>query len=243
MKKIIIFLLTFNLYAESIYASFDVVAQKSTKLALQSIGIVKKINAQIGSYVKAGDVLLELDYSLEQVGLDEAKIQQNLANKALNLATSTLNRYEQVKSVLNAQTLDEINFKKNEAENRLKSSIMASKKYETLINQKKLKAPFDGVITAKYIEVGEGVAGPAQALFLLETYPKVKLLLSFDEKYADKVSVGNTYEYIINGLKMSGKISKVYPSIDIKTRKIYAEVLANDIEIGSFGEGYIITDK
>ncbi|MBT0879159.1 MULTISPECIES: efflux RND transporter periplasmic adaptor subunit [unclassified Campylobacter] len=243
MKKLLFLLISLNLFADSIYASFDVVAQKSAKLSLQSFGIVNKINVDVGKSVKKGDILLELDSSIEQVGLEESNVQQKLANEALTLAISTLKRYEQVKSVLNEQILDEINFKKSEAEQRLKSARMSSKKYETLINQKKLKAPFDGVITAKYIEVGEGVASPNQPLLILDSYPEVKLLLSFDEKYSDKVKVGNTYEYSINGLNMKGVISKVYPNIDIKTRKIYAEVLANDIQIGSFGDGYIITDK
>lgn len=243
MKKLLFLCLAFNLYAESIYASFDVVARKSAKLSMQALGIVNKINVDVSSCVKKGDIILELDSSLEQVGLEEARVQQTLANKALQLATSTQNRYMQVKSVLNEQVLDEIAFKQNEAEQRLKQALVASKKYETLISQKKLKAPFDGIITAKLIELGEGVASPVQALFILDSYPDVKLLLSFDEKYANEVKVGDTYEYTIDGLKTSGKITKVYPSIDVKTRKVYAEVLAKDLKIGSFGEGYIITDK
>lgn len=243
MKKLLFLCLACGLYAESIYASFDVIAQKSAKLSMQALGIVNKINVEVGQYVKKGDVLLELDHNLELVGLEEARVQQTLASKALKLATSTQQRYQQVKSVLNEQTLDEINFKQNEAEQRLKSANMASKKYETIISQKKLKAPFNGLITAKLIELGEGVASPVQALFILDSYPDVKLLLSFDEKYINQVKVGDTYEYTIDGLKTSGKISKVYPSIDVKTRKVYAEVLAKDLKIGSFGEGYIITDK
>ncbi|MBZ7976252.1 efflux RND transporter periplasmic adaptor subunit [Campylobacter sp. RM12637] len=243
MKKLLFLLISLNLFADSVYASFDVVAQKSAKLSLQSFGIVNKINTDIGKKVKKNDILLELDSSIEQIGLDDANVQQKLANEALVLANTTLKRYEQVKSVLNEQTIDEINFKKNEAEQKLKSAKISSKKYETLINQKKLKAPFDGVITAKYIEVGEGVASPVQPLFVLDSYPEVKLLLSFDEKYSDLVKVGDIYEYSINGLKMKGVISKVYPNIDGKTRKIYAEVLANDIQIGSFGDGYIITGE
>lgn len=243
MRVLFCIFLAINLYAESIYASFDVVARKSAKLSLSALGVVKSVNVDVGKTIKKDDLLLELDSDVESVGLSNARAELNLANTALNHARATYNRYLQVKSVVNQQILDDVNFKKNEAELRVRMAQSGIAKYETLIKQKKLKAPFDGIISAKYIEVGEGVAGPSQPLFLLETYPEVKLLLSFDEKYEDLVKIGDTYEYTINGLKMSGKISKIYPSIDVKTRKIYAEVLANDLTIGSFGEGYIITGK
>ncbi|WP_267524441.1 efflux RND transporter periplasmic adaptor subunit [Campylobacter sp. MG1] len=243
MKKILFILFAINLYSDSIYASFDVVAQKSAKLALPSVGIVDNIYVSVGDSVKKDDILLNLDYAIEQVGLDSSMVDLDLANTALKFANNTLSRYKQVESVINKQNLDEISFKKDEASNKLRAAKINISKYKTLISQKQLKAPFDGVITAKFIEVGEGVGGVAQPLFILDSYPDVKLLLSFDEKYVNLVKVGDTYEYMLDGLKISGKISKIYPNIDMKTRKVYAEVLAKDIKIGSFGEGYIITDK
>lgn len=243
MKKILFILFAINLYSDSIYASFDVVAQKSAKLALPSVGIVDNIYVNVGDSVKKDDILLNLDYAIEQVGLDSSMVDLDLANTALKFANNTLSRYKQVESVINKQNLDEISFKKDEASNKLRAAKINISKYKTLISQKQLKAPFDGVIAAKFIEVGEGVGGVAQPLFILDSYPDVKLLLSFDEKYVNLVKVGDTYEYMLDGLKISGKISKIYPNIDMKTRKVYAEVLAKDIKIGSFGEGYIITDK
>ena len=74
MKKLLFLLISLNLFADSVYASFDVVAQKSAKLSLQSFGIVNKINVDIGKKVKKNDILLELDSSIEQIGLDDAKI-------------------------------------------------------------------------------------------------------------------------------------------------------------------------
>ncbi|HEB8061603.1 TPA: efflux RND transporter periplasmic adaptor subunit, partial [Campylobacter coli] len=38
-----------------------------------------------------------------------------------------------------------------------------------------------------------------------------------------------------------GKITLIYPSIEVKTRKIYAEVETQNLTPGLFGEGRIIT--
>ena len=39
-----------------------------------------------------------------------------------------------------------------------------------------------------------------------------------------------------------GIISKIYPYANYNNRKIKAEVKANDLMVGLFGEGYIIVD-
>ncbi|MEE6566503.1 efflux RND transporter periplasmic adaptor subunit, partial [Campylobacter coli] len=41
--------------------------------------------------------------------------------------------------------------------------------------------------------------------------------------------------------ELKGKISLIYPSIEVKTRKIYAEVQTTNLTPGLFGEGRIIT--
>ncbi len=53
------------------------------------------------------------------------------------------------------------------------------------------------------------------------SYPQSKLILSFDEKYKDKVRLGDDFFYKIdqNGTELKGKISLIYPSIEVKQEK------------------------
>ena len=107
----------------------------------------------------------------------------------------------------------------------------------------RLLAPFDGTISGKNIEVGEGVGGVAQKLMSVFSYPDVKLKLSFDEKFKDRVKIGSEFVYKIDGQseERHGKISLIYPTIDTKNGKIYAEVQARNLMPGLFGEGYIVS--
>lgn len=76
------------------------------------------------------------------------------------------------------------------------------------------------------------------------SYPEVKLILSFDEKYKDIVKVGQKFIYNVGDKKdQVGKIDIIYPSINQKTRKIYAEVYITNLTPGAFGEGKIEIDK
>lgn len=242
MKKIcLIVFLILKINAEEIYASFDVLAFNESKLSLQSIGLVDKIYVNTNDKVKKDQILLKLDDTSEQIALKLAKKELELANLALKHAQSSLEKFQKVQSLIDKQSYENVLFEFNKAKKLQEKALLNIQYQEDLISKKILKAPFSGVISQKYIDLGEAVGGVSQKLFKLHSYPKVKLLLSFDEKFKDKINLGDKFIYTLNDKNFEGKIDLIYPSIDIKTRKIYAEVWTYDFTPGSFGEGKIIT--
>ncbi len=109
-----------------------------------------------------------------------------------------------------------------------------------------LKAPFDGVIYEKSVEVGDVVSGQMiTTVFKIQSKKSRKLILEFDQKYHKVIKIGDVFNYQIDGdtKQYQGKISKIYPYANTKTRKIKAEVLVQDFIVGLFGDGYITTQK
>lgn len=248
MNKILLFLLSaaVALYAQDrIYASFDVAPAKDAQLALKAVGIVKAVNVEIGSAVKRGDVLLELENESEKLAVKLAQNDLESAQTAKAHAKSVLDKFKLVQSVSSKQAFENAEFDfKNAAlaENRAHLALnLAQKRLEDT----RLLAPFDGMISGKSIEVGEGVGGVAQKLMSIFSYPDVKLKLSFDEKFKDRVKIGSEFIYKLDGEneERRGKISLIYPTIDTKNGKIYAEVQARNLTPGLFGEGYIVSDS
>ena len=248
MNKILLFLLSAAVALcaqDKIYASFDVTAAKDAQLALKAVGIIKTVNVEIGSAVKRGDVLLELENESEKLAVKLAKNDLESAQTAKAHAKSVLDKFKLVQSVSSKQAFENAEFDfKNAAlaENRAYLALnLAQKRLEDT----RLLAPFDGTISGKSIEVGEGVGGVAQKLMSIFSYPDVKLKLSFDEKFKDRVKIGSEFVYKIDGEneERRGKISLIYPTIDTKNGKIYAEVQARNLMPGLFGEGYIIPDS
>ena len=248
MNKILLFLLSavVALCAQDrIYASFDVAAAKDAQLALKAVGIVKAVNVEIGSAVKRGDVLLELENESEKLAVRLAQNDLESAQTAKAHAKSVLDKFKLVQSVSSKQAFENAEFDfKNAAlaENRAHLALnLAQKRLEDT----RLLAPFDGTISGKSIEVGEGVGGVAQKLMSIFSYPDVKLKLSFDEKFKDRVKIGSEFVYKLDGQseERRGKISLIYPTIDAKNGKIYAEVQAQNLTPGLFGEGYIVPDS
>ena len=248
MNKILLFLLSAAVALcaqDKIYASFDVTAAKDAQLALKAVGIIKTVNVEIGSAVKRGDVLLELENESEKLAVKLAQNDLESAQTAKAHAKSVLDKFKLVQSVSSKQTFENAEFDfKNAAlaENRAHLALnLAQKRLEDT----RLLAPFDGTISSKSIEVGEGVGGVAQKLMSIFSYPEVKLKLSFDEKFKDRVKIGSEFVYKIDGEneERRGKISLIYPTIDTKNGKIYAEVQARNVTPGLFGEGYIVPDS
>jgi RND family efflux transporter MFP subunit len=234
LRKLILslMLLGSSMQAEDVYATFSVHADQSANLAFTSSGIVNHISVDVATVVKKDDVL--------------AQLQNNDLKAALNIASTTL-KYEKkeydrqlkVKHLLDESKLDSYAFKY--------ASAKAQMEYQqALLDKTILKAPFDGVIYEKSVEVGDVVSGAMiRTVFKIQSLDKRKLILEFDQKYWKDIKVGQTFKYDVDGdSKMyRGKISKVYPYADSGNRKIKAEVEARDFTPGLFGEGYIVIDE
>ncbi|EFB1933883.1 multidrug efflux RND transporter periplasmic adaptor subunit CmeE [Campylobacter jejuni] len=244
MKKILFLLLVFNCaFGEEIYASFNVEASKQSKLALESIGLVQKIPVEIGQKVSKGELLLALDQESEKIALQNAQNSYQLALVEYENTKSRMQKIKAVENVIDKQSYEDMKAKFDAANLNLNKAKINIAYYKNIMAKKELRAPYDAIIANKFIQVGEGVGGVAQPLIEIFSYSQSKLILSFDEKYKDKVRLGDDFFYKIdqNGTELKGKINLIYPSIEVKTRKIYAEVQTTNLTPGLFGEGRIIT--
>lgn len=242
MRAFLIVLLSMSIsLAEDIYASFDVYAMNESKLAFEIGGIVKDIKIKPSDKVKKGDILIRLDDTSEQIALKNAKNEYALAHLAYENAKSKMDKFKQVQSVIDKQSFEDISTSYKQAQLNLSKAKLNIEHYENIVAKKSLKAPYDAIIANKFTDIGQGIAPIQQAVIELFSYPEVKLLISFDEKYLDKVKVGQNYRFKIHGSnkEQNAKISLIYPSIDIKTRKIFAEIYTKDLTPGLFGEGFI----
>lgn len=243
IKILTCFLLCFSLMgAEEIYASFNVEAKMQSKLALESMGVVEQIFVEISQSVKKGDVLLSLESETEEIALKNAKNDKELALVEFKNTQSKMQKFKAVREVINKQSYEDIQSAFKASKLRLEKASLNVKYYENILAKKKLIAPYDGVIANKFVQVGEGVGGVGRVLLEIYSYPDVKLILSFDEKFKDRVKLGQKFLYKIDGEQeeREGEINLIYPSIEPKTRKIYAEVYAKNLKPGLFGEGKIL---
>ncbi len=231
MNKILLGLIgvVFTLGASEIYATFNVEAKESASLAFDASGVIKTLKTDISATVKKGTILATLDNSDKKANLEVAKT-------ALKFAKKDYERQLKVKNLIDESKFDSYAFKYENAKNRLA--------YQEAIYEKTfLKAPFDGVIFFKDVEVGDTVSGMMlKTVLKIQSKKERKLILSFDQKYHKVVEVGAKFKYGVDGDSKvyEGTISKIYPIANSANRKIEAEVKAKNFIVGLFGEGYIL---
>ena len=230
MRKIILTLLLLSglLNADNVYATFTVQPLQDAKLAFISSGIVSKVNVDVGSKVKKGAVLAVLDNR-------DIKAMLEVSKTALKYATKDYERQLKIKSLIDEARFDGVVKRYESAKNQLAYQ-------QALYDKTFLKAPFDGVIYEKDIELGDAVSGMMlKTVFKIQSQTKRKLILEFDQKNRNSVKVGAIFTYSIDGDEktFTGKISKVYPRANASSRKIKAEVKTQNFLPGLFGDGYI----
>jgi len=232
MKKLVFFVLFLftGLQAGEVYATFNVEAAKSADLAFSSSGIVDRVLVDVGSEVKKGDILATLQN-------DDLKAMLHVAQTALKYAKKEYERQEKVKNIIDRSKFDQYAFKYENTKAQLQYQ-------QALLDKTVLKAPFDGVVFAKSVEEGDVVSSAMiRTIIRMQSLHQRKLVLEFDQKYWNDVRVGDRFTYKIDGSSKvhQGTISRIYPSVDSSKRKMKAEVVTEDVIVGLFGDGTIVT--
>ncbi len=235
--------LLLSLHAEEVYATIVVNASQKANLAFDTSGIVHNVHTDISSVVKKGTVLAELKNDDLKASLRIAKASLISAKVTLKFSKRDYERQLKVKHLIDEAKFDAYALAYETAQAAVQQAEANLAYKQTLLSKTKLRAPFDGIIYEKNIEIGDTVSGMMlRTVFKIQSLSQRKLVLSFDQKYWKRVTKGQEFKYGVDGDedRYTGRISKVYPSATTSNRKIQAEVLAEKFTVGLIGEGYIL---
>ena len=174
----------------------------------QTAGRITKINAEIGDFVKKGQVLAEID----KATLQQAQLQLHNQEVELERLRTLYEAGAISKSDLDAIELS-YNVTKTQVENLLENTVLCS--------------PIDGVVTARNYDVGDMYA-MSSPIYTVEQIKPVKLLVAVSESDYTKVKKGDSVEIVADALPETtfyGKIEKIYPTVDAATRTFNVEVV------------------
>ena len=229
MKKVLIVMLFLfqSLFAQEVYSTFDVVSEKKSELGLSISGIVGTLNVNIGDRLKKGDLILSLNNSQE-------KNEYEIARKNAEHSFKVYERYAKISDVIDKEKMENYLYDKEITQ-------LNAQNKEIILKKTELRAPYDLIIAKKNIDLGSIVLASQTKLIEVISMDDIKLVLKFDEKYWQKVKVGQIFTYKVDGSDKNyeGKITKIYPTILSETRQIQAEVKVNDLLPGLFGNGMI----
>lgn len=175
-------------------------------------GYLKRRLVDIGSRVKAGQLLADIETPELDSELDQARHQLAEAEAALVLAQSTAERYEAalLKSAVSKQDADE---KQSDFALKTASAAAARANVQRLENLQafaRVTAPFAGTITARKVDVGELiVAGNGKELFRLSQTDKLRVYVNVPQTDAFGLRADQPAEMLVPELPGRAFAAKV----------------------------------
>jgi membrane fusion protein (multidrug efflux system) len=167
----------------------------------QTSGYLKAWYFDIGAKVKAGDVLAEIDTPQVDQQLAQARAQLGVAKAARDLAQVTYNRDQQLfkTNVIAAQDFDTVASNYHGSEATVIADQAIVNRLEALEAFKNVRAPFDGIVTARNIDIGAYVpSGSGTQLFRLARISPLRVYVDTPEAFAPLVHPGDEADLTLN---------------------------------------------
>ena len=196
-------------------------------------GYLKKWYHDIGSRVRQGELLADIDTPEVDQQLSQARAELNTAQANANLSRITATRYQELIKT-DGVSKQEVDNAVGDLEAKLatvKSSEANVRRLEELESFKHIYAPFSGVITRRSVDTGTlinaGNGGTSQQLFSLAQTDPIRAYVSVPEAYASSIRAGlGAYLELTQypGQNFQGKVVRTAESIDPGTRTLLTEV-------------------
>jgi RND family efflux transporter MFP subunit len=179
----------------------EATAFTDSPIVAQTSGYLKKWYFDIGARVRKGDVLAEIDTPEVDQQLAEAQAQLKVAQAASDLAEVTYRRDEALfkNKVIAAQDFD------TAADNfaGARSSVIADQaavgRLQALEAFKIVRAPFDGMVTARNTDIGDYVAaGSGTALFRMAATSVLRVYVTVPQAFSALIKAGETAQLTVN---------------------------------------------
>ena len=184
----------------------NVEAYAKNNIAPQSPSRIQKIYVEVGDFVRAGQIVAKMD----EVSLNQSKLL--MANDSLE--------YSRIKKLYEQGGVSKSDFDAME----LKYNVTRSQ-YQNLLENTILRSPVSGVITARNYDQGDMYGG--SPIYVVEQITPVKLYVGISEMDYTRVKKNDTVTLTADALPgktFTGRIARIYPTIDAATHTFTAEV-------------------
>jgi RND family efflux transporter MFP subunit len=235
--------------AQEIILPANVQAFADAPIYARTNGYLKRWYVDIGSRVKQGQLLAEIDTPEVDQQLRQARADRGTAQANLDLSKITADRY--------AGLLKTESVSKQESDNAagdyeakqaaLQSAQANVKRLEETLAFQKIYAPFSGVITARNTDVGalinSGSGGTANELFHIAQPDKLRVYVSVPQIYSQAAKPGITADLTLAefpGRRFQGKLVRTANAIDPTSRTLLVEIAVDNptgqLFTGSYAE-------
>ena len=196
----------------------------------QLSGALLSVNAEEGTFVRAGQVLAQIDAR-------ELEAQVKSASASLELAESSAKRSDELwkQRIVTAQE-----YERDRA--ALAAAQASLDQLKTRLGYAIIKSPISGVVTEKRLETGDIVSPQTRLFSVAETSTLVSRVM-VSELEVPLIQPGATVDVSVDalgGARVPGRIRRVFPSADTVTRLVPVEVALTGSALSQLRPGFTI---
>src|SRR5258705_3348403 len=208
-------------------------------------GYVKSWDHDIGSPVKAGQALATIDAPDLDQQLSQAKATLASVRANLQIATLTANRNNILlkKQIVAQQLADQTTADATAKEAVVDANEANVRQLEAMQSFKTLAAPFDGVVTARNVEIGQLISpgGSGPPLFEVSDLHRVRIFVQVPQSFSAGLVPGlkATFEMPqYPGVQFDATLSHISKSINATSHSMQVELQADNAAGKFFGGSY-----
>jgi len=179
-------------------------------LGADADGIISRIAVENGASVKAGDLILEFDTTVEKAQLNSAESKLALARVDLKRSTELL-----AKNTVSQSEFDQVAA-------QLKQTEADAGALRAQLEKKIVRAPFDGRVGIRLVNVGQFVSRGSPLLPLQKLNP-MYVNFTIPQRNLPQVALDQTVDVKIDAFgdrAFTGKITAINPEVDASSRNL-----------------------
>ena len=219
--------------AEEVVLPGNAQAYVATPIYARINGYLKTWYFDIGAHVKAGQLLAEIETPEVDRQLDQARADLATAQANYDLSKTTAARYQ---TLFKSDSVAKQDVEDKVGDLQAKKAMVDSatfnvRRLEETQRFQKVYAPFDGVITARNIDIGAlinaGANAPGKELFDIAATRQLRVYINVPQTYSRDVRPGGAAELTLAefpGRRFAGKIVRSSDAIDPASRTLLTEV-------------------
>jgi RND family efflux transporter MFP subunit len=218
----------------------ELVAFRDVDIYAKVSGFIKTLNVDVGSDVRTGQLLAQAEAPelSAQLASADSKLK---AQEALSIASKA--NYERIleaskfSGAVSKNDVDQALAKRNADLAQLAAAKSAYQEVATLRSYLAIRAPFDGIISARNASTGAyiGPAGKGSEfpLFVLTEQKRLRLVVSVPEAYTGYVDQNDRVNFTVKAFpdrKFTGQVKRLSGALDKKLRseRVEVDVTNND---------------
>jgi membrane fusion protein (multidrug efflux system) len=197
-------------WEDTLTATGTIVTVQGVTVSAEVPGKIASINFESGASIQAGDMLVQLDTSIEEAQLRAAEANAGWAKVNLERSTDLV-----AKNAVSKSDYDLVDAQSKQA-------IAQADNIRAVIAKKTIRAPFSGRLGIRLVNLGQ-ILKEGDAIASLQTLDPIYANFSLPQQQLAAVAAGTVVRVTTDaapGRVIEGKINAINPDIDPATRSV-----------------------